>query len=545
MTSTSTVVLTSRSLAANVIQLCEDNSGNESKWNVVLKNNQDDIINCLGGLNNLFQLALCDQEYVEKFITNNKINKLRQILAKNNIVELKAPSHKIKYKPSIDETSTNCNDHDLPKDVQIAMDNMNEMVRITSKSSIAIDSEHDRDIPMDPIDSLSETDIENVLREMSCNANSNTNISSISQKPNAKKSDTTRSTRNTRAKTVGIGHKDMEKHAHVHIIIDPDLQSENNYNINNVHSINSKFNSNLKRKSRVSTSSMKGFYQTKVILHVDPTLNFWFKYLARSHAMLLFNDVLLNRPLLVVLLSLMMVLWIIATLIQLFTDLSMIYVTLWSINWFIIVVLSIFYCLSINYTMFSLIIQTFDFWFKMYNIVALNVALICLQIQSEKESYVGVLEWDIFDKILWILPLFGVFMKDAMTLDIKIKRAFNIMFTVWMLYIAIYSFFLIPDGYWNPFKSRGYKWTRISWKSMYLNSTTNLAIFLFKPIGSDIIRYFRHKCKNNYKVDIGNGDSNSNSTKTKSEKFERCGTVYKRPFLKWKNMNHNGKIIIN
>ena len=88
-----------------------------------------------------------------------------------------------------------------------------------------------------------------------------------------------------------------------------------------------------------------------------------------------------------------------------------------------------------------------------------------------------------------------------------------------------YLYFYAKDFEWNPFD---FEYSQISFKSIILSSIINLIIFVSKPSFNDIMRYLKGK--------IGKCKLLSKSnTKiiNKKRDYQRCGTVYKRPYLKW------------
>ena len=148
---------------------------------------------------------------------------------------------------------------------------------------------------------------------------------------------------------------------------------------------------------------------------------------------------------------------------------------------------SIFSCMSYifstNISMVSFTIQTFDFWYKMYNLMLWIVTSYFVIPDFNQNSYVYVI--GSFSAVCG----YGLsFVLDATSIENKYKNTFIILVVSWGAYNALNVYFLIDDAnyYWNPFEQYNFEYSNIHFKSVYVSSQTNLCLFMLKPIFSQI-----------------------------------------------------------
>ena len=78
------------------------------------------------------------------------------------------------------------------------------------------------------------------------------------------------------------------------------------------------------------------------------------------------------------------------------------------------------------------------------------------------------------------------------------------MIVIYLVYLIILFYFTVDDYQYNPFKNYGIKPTKIRFKSKFLSSCTNIALFVSKPLLSDIARNINRNC--NQRVHISGLD---------------------------------------
>ena len=108
--------------------------------------------------------------------------------------------------------------------------------------------------------------------------------------------------------------------------------------------------------------------------------------------------------------------------------------------------------------LFKIIIKSFDFWFKMYNLILYLVSLSkVVEVKHNEDNYgnVNLTFYSIFVTSCAFALFFVVFFVDAMYLSNKTKQVIFIWLGIWMMYIWV-SFYFTLDGKngqfdWNPF----------------------------------------------------------------------------------------------
>ena len=178
---------------------------------------------------------------------------------------------------------------------------------------------------------------------------------------------------------------------------------------------------------------------------------------------------------------------------------------------------SVSYMLSASINVCLLILQTFDFWFKAYNI-SLGIV---------SSYFLGIFRND-FHFVLFNMNLLlfigTLFIFDAIFIS-SISKNILIIITVGILiYNAAHLYFNISDVYWDPFDS---EYTRISVKSTTISSYINLALFVLKPIFGQIGRRCRQALL-----------SSNSAVNTKLK--QRSYYLHKRPIIQWEmDVNHS------
>ena len=209
--------------------------------------------------------------------------------------------------------------------------------------------------------------------------------------------------------------------------------------------------------------------------------------------------------------------------------------------------LIILYCIAIilisNITIIHLISNTFHFWFQIYNFLICIVSLWVIWIHVDEYAGIFITQRQVPLQVLNQMAnaaMFAVFfILDAVPFSINAKRVVTILFVCFQTMSLIGIYFIFQDYEWNPF---GMQFTKISFKSIYLSSMTNLLIFVSKRILSDVTRYFynhiyhRSRKLSDHDITRGGGD-NYNMSQNYHDQYQRCATLYKRPHLKWNKIN--------
>ena len=224
--------------------------------------------------------------------------------------------------------------------------------------------------------------------------------------------------------------------------------------------------------------------------------------------------------------SILLIAWITAAFIDAVSDVIIVFLIFGSF-------MRVLYCIAlisiVNITTVDLITNTFDFWFKVYNLLlwivvmwinGFNTGENGLYVGFDPQGATGVLV--IVDQLSQLLTYFLCFVEDAIPVPMNAKRCVIVLLIIAATINVLNRYFFTPDFQWNPFNS---KYTQISFKSVLISSQVNLMIFISKPILSDIMRY----CKNR----IRGVRYKSGNIVTENFNCYRSATIYKRPHVKW------------
>ena len=280
---------------------------------------------------------------------------------------------------------------------------------------------------------------------------------------------------------------------------------------------------------------------------IDAKRCFYFKHLPLHIASFIYYRILLNKW------------WIIFL-----CGIEFLRVTIWSITGSVPIFIAIIfgliqtcaciaYYLSINIEMFGLITETFDFWFKLYNLTVGFLCEIVLQYWIDVDVTGINLVMAIWRNIFLFFVTALSFFIDGLCVSYKIKIIVSICYGLFLLSNAIFVFFGVNENSdnvnWNPFKqwenSFG-KYTNINFKNVYVSAILNLTVFAVKPLFSLVFRKIVCKCLCIFKpcdkyISSVNKNNNSSSSKAKANTdngqdlnfVQRSTTVYKKPYFEW------------
>ena len=187
------------------------------------------------------------------------------------------------------------------------------------------------------------------------------------------------------------------------------------------------------------------------------------------------------------------------------------------------------YLLSINKDIASMVIDTFDFWYKMFNVVCGCVSL---------GAYVLYRGDSVFTLILYVICSFlaGLLLclADGLAVSYCNKMLISVFGTAALVFQAFWYYFVYEDIKWDPIGwSDGNNIdTAISWKSMAISSRLAFAAFTAKPAIHWIKK--RAKCKHFEECCCNCNWCDDPYEKQGSKKIKSFFLNY-RPFLKWNN----------
>ena len=181
-----------------------------------------------------------------------------------------------------------------------------------------------------------------------------------------------------------------------------------------------------------------------------------------------------------------------------------------------------------NTKILYLVSHTFDFWYKSLNVVIFSVSSQILRVYTHNHRN-DVPLWYIYVEQFVILLVYGLlFIIDAFCMPYhKLKIFITLIASIYMIVATIYDYFSIEDYVWNPFAAYNTSLTEISFKSLYLTASFNLALFILKPVLSKIMKkMFKFACRSCY------GETHDQAQE--NVKRDRLSSVYKRAYASWK-----------
>ena len=185
---------------------------------------------------------------------------------------------------------------------------------------------------------------------------------------------------------------------------------------------------------------------------------------------------------------------------------------------------SLSYIFSANFSIIVFIIQTFDFWYKMYNMTLFIVSAYFINLSfTENIIYYVTVSFT-------IICAYGFsFIFDAISIQTKYKNLFIITAVSWGVYVALNVYFSVDDDHstWNPFEKYNFQHSKINFKSILVSSQINLCLFMLKPIFIQISRKIRRFICNNQNI------RQNLNIKDYSSFIQSSYVLYKRPYVHW------------
>ena len=316
--------------------------------------------------------------------------------------------------------------------------------------------------------------------------------------------------------------------------------SQANVNPNSTHTTN--------KNCEVETSLIpSNFMRHRTIVAVNASNNLYFKIFPRPIASILYYDIVLSKFFTIFTVGMYFSFAVIArTYIHLgYYDYGTIagwicfmFACIYSISWL----------LMVNIGLLIHVLQTFDFWFLIYNRIILSIA-------ATATSTPLPLGFEIFWKFTTTTQLLSIFLIDTYFLSWRMRVFVTILFEIIWLYWYIWRyFFQSHDAFtWDPFDS---EYATINWKFLYLSSLSNIMLFVAKPIVAyyvkKILICWKHKsCKRSVvftstrdmwgdhstSINTATGTPKQSIKQQKRTKISRSFTIKrKRPYLLWQNV---------
>ena len=194
------------------------------------------------------------------------------------------------------------------------------------------------------------------------------------------------------------------------------------------------------------------------------------------------------------------------------------------------IVIFVLLSLSLNFRVMKIILDTFDFWFKMWNMVLWLISLIWINIEASPHSddnVIGLVTSEILLTIGTALGCCLVFFIDAIPMGYQLKNYMSISGATLIFAQMISGYLRYKDVRYNPFNESFDQFTTISLKSIHLGAYFNIGLFTLKPILSYVLRKMYNKIYSRQPKSI------IKSNESKRGHYDRLITVYKRPKIQW------------
>lgn len=187
----------------------------------------------------------------------------------------------------------------------------------------------------------------------------------------------------------------------------------------------------------------------------------------------------------------------------------------------IVSLFAVSYILSANVDISLSTVETFDFWYKTYNII---IGIVCVYFVGYYSSALAY-----FTAYIAFFSVFMVvFLFDAISVSKTNKLILTLLCAALLIYGIQAVYFSSPNVYWNPFDNQH---TRINFKSSLISAWTNVTLFSLKPIFRQIVTWCRHRKANK-----------SKGSKIDGKLKQKSYFLYRRPIIKWQMNHHNQEI---
>ena len=309
----------------------------------------------------------------------------------------------------------------------------------------------------------------------------------------------------------------------------------------NINSNNTNINSSTSHKDQqVFVHDTKEYDKSLIIIETSMNNSPFFKYFPDFIAKAMLNKVILNKRFVFGWIIFGFTLGITGFIFSTIFKMIWMYYILTTPVWISCLIVGSIYLLSMNIIVCKLIFETFDFWFKVYNVLILVWSFTVLKSDSNSTAIITPQlgqAYHIFYDSLWVINAMiislALFIVDALPISSKTKRISIGLTGIYCFGEVVYAYFYYQDYTWNPFN---FEYSVISFKSIYLSSGSNISLFVLKPVLSDVIRIVKKRISDSTRGNKKSGINNSIDINDKNN-YERCSSIYKRPYIKWNTID--------
>ena len=286
------------------------------------------------------------------------------------------------------------------------------------------------------------------------------------------------------------------------------------------------------------------FSDHKTVVVVDVSKNYYYKLFPEKIAHFIYNDVVLNKKynFTMVVLSLYFTLLLFASIFDLM-GIGMMYNISIILCLSIGLVFAVTHLLSANKDIVALVSDTFDFWFKMYNLAVFTVCHFIILHRAGHYHSVDSLFHTIFISLVTTLIMVTIFLLDSLFLSSRIRMIMLVLFNIVWLYWMITTYFLVNDQdfNWNVLKAWDFRYTNVNWKNMYISSLSNIMLFTLKPIIAYVVKKvtkWYKKCRSQDSQPAKGDDDRDHDLDALAKKsvFPSFTIHHRRPNLNWHNV---------
>ena len=346
---------------------------------------------------------------------------------------------------------------------------------------------------------------------------------------------------------------DPKSHSNGNVTDSIQIIADNNMNMNNNNNTgcvgisisgvpNTIASSSIPSQSQSTiTCNIKEYHKSKIVIQSEKRNNLCFKWLSQSN---LIEASTLSR----IIYSKFYTVTIFGTAILCRTLSEIIASMEWMENYVFVAsclhlfgaFLFIIYWLSLalisNINVIRLIINTFDFWFKIISVTSTLVAVeILIDGTHDFPLHVVPTVIRIVGHVSLLCIVLILCTYDALSISFKIKFRFSVIVAMYIVIWVVYGYFILKDVIWNPFDINHFKYSQISFKSTFISSSLNLALFVVKPYVRQLTMYLtkqgRRVCKlcvhGNYDYENEKNKCGSTAALQDFSEYDRCNSVYK------------------
>ena len=308
------------------------------------------------------------------------------------------------------------------------------------------------------------------------------------------------------------------------------VASRENSTTNTINSINVLDVDNRSNQDAVKIAQYRESSQTYL---VNIANSFYFEHFSIETATKLYYQVALNKKIMKTLLAIILMVAALSAIFRVvYGDENRIGLGFLDVGNVTGIMLSINLLLVLNYDISKLVMQTFEFWFKLYNLLTIIITFLLYEYYSlsraKKIESWGFYPW--FHYVLLFLSLISgglcVFLLDAINVTSKNKMRFCVMFSMGCSLLTLYFFCTLPnDAFIDPV-GLGSNYTTIGLKNVRIGACINLSIFAAKPLYRELFYCLvKRECLCN--------NTHTNTIQKRKTKDTKAQMLYQRPYLRW------------